>query len=228
MAIVLLIIYIVILIFLIANFVKCLKNKAKWSRLFIFEIFSTILSAILLMYYNNLPGSGFMPGLTYLGEVLFSFGAMILYSIILAITSITKLLLYLLEKKNQGKNYFPKIAIIIAIILLAYGVNTLILDLSNDINVVKTDATIVSYGENEYGYKRPIVEYSVDNKTYTAMIEVFTAEIQNSVLNDTVEIHYNKKNPSELAYLSYYENIYIPCFLISLCLFVVGIIKSKK
>ena len=92
---VLLIIYIVILIFLIVNFVKCLKSKVKWSRLFIFEIFSTILSAILLMYYNNLPGSGFMPGLTYIGEVLFSYGAMIIYSIILAITLIIKLIMYL-------------------------------------------------------------------------------------------------------------------------------------
>ena len=146
---------------------------------------------------------------------------------------ITPILIYVvIALSNDGIKVGYKITLmsmlIIAIILLAYGVNTLILDLNNDINVVKTDATIVSYGENEYGYKRPIVEYSVDNKTYTAMIEVFTAEIQNSDLNDTVEIHYNKKNPSELAYSSYYENIYIPCFLISLCLFVVVIIKSKK
>lgn len=53
------------------------------------------------MYYNNLPGSGFMPGLTYIGEVLFSYGAMIIYSIILAITLIIKLIMYLLEKKKN-------------------------------------------------------------------------------------------------------------------------------
>lgn len=86
----------------------------------------------------------------------------------------------------------------------------------------------MSYGENEYGYKRPIVEYSVDNKTYTAMIEVFTEEIKNSALNDIIEIHYNKIQPSELAYLSYYENVYIPCFILSLFLFIIVIIKKKR
>ncbi len=58
------------------------------------------------------------------------------------------------------------------------------------------------------------------------MIEFSNAEIKNSTLNDKIKIHYNKKNPSELAYLSYYEIIYIPCFLISLLLLVVMMSKS--
>ena len=103
MEIILLIIYIAILIFLIVNFVQCLKNKSKWSRLFIFEAISTIVSAILLIYYDNLPGNGFMPGLTYIGEVLFSFGAMVLYSVMLSITLIMKLTMYLLKKGTRKK-----------------------------------------------------------------------------------------------------------------------------
>ena len=62
----------------------------------------------------------------------------------------------------------------------------LILNFNNNINVVKINVTIVNYGENEYGYKRPIVKYSVDDKLYTAMVEVLTAEIQNSDLNDKI------------------------------------------
>ena len=122
MAIILLIIYVIIFIFEIVQFIKCIKNKAKWSRLFIYETFFIILSVVLLIHYDNLPASGFMPGLTYLGEILFSFGAMILYCIAFGITLITKLIIYLLEKKKQGKNHFPKITIIIATILFIYGV----------------------------------------------------------------------------------------------------------
>lgn len=228
MAIVLLIIYIVILIFLIVNFVKCLKSKAKWIRLFTFEIFSTILSAILLMYYDNLPGSGFMPGLTYLFEVLFSFGAMVLYSIILDITLITKLIIYLLEKKKQGKNYFPKIIFTISILIFVFGIYTFIIDLINDINIGGANATIVYYAENELGYERPVVKYTVDGKNYEAMIKVLNDEIQNSTINDVVKIHYDKTTPSQLAYLTYYENIYIPCFIISFLLFFVVTKKLKK
>lgn len=228
MAIFFLIFYVVIFIFEIVQYIKCIKNKVKWSRLFKYEIFFIILSAILWFYYENLPSKGFMPGLTYLGEILFSFGAMVLYCIAFVITLITKLIIHLLEKKKQGNNYFTKIALIIAIILTIYGVNIFILDLKNDINVVKIDATIIEYVENEYGYKIPVVQYTVDDKTYKVMIEVLNSQIQNSKINDKVEIHYNKKEPSKLAYLSNYENLYIPCFLISLIIFTVLIIKSLK
>ena len=38
-----------------------------------------LVSIGLMIYYNNLPGYGFMPGLSYLGEVLFSFGAAVFF-----------------------------------------------------------------------------------------------------------------------------------------------------
>ena len=67
MSIVLLVTYIVIIVFFIVDFIKCLKNKAKWGILLLFEIISIIVSYFLLTFYDNLPGSGFMPGLTYIG-----------------------------------------------------------------------------------------------------------------------------------------------------------------
>lgn len=98
-----LIIYILIFIFLIFNFVRCLKNKSKWIKLFIYEIIFIILSLVLFIYYNNLPGSGFMPGLTYLGETLISFIAMMLYIIIFVVTLVVKLAKFLLDKKHNSK-----------------------------------------------------------------------------------------------------------------------------
>lgn len=98
MTLILFIIYIIIFIFLIIKLIKCLKNKTKWIKLFIFEIISTLLSSFLFIYYDNLPGYGLMPGLSYFGETLISFGAMVLYGIILVITAITKLIMYLSDK----------------------------------------------------------------------------------------------------------------------------------
>lgn len=139
----------------------------------------------------------------------------------------TELVLFLLTKKKQGKNYFPIIGKVVAILLFATGIFYLIVDLENDINVGKTQAQIIDYAQNQYGYERPIVEYNINNKKYQVQIEILTEEFRNSNIGDTVKINYNKKNPSELAYFSYYEELYIPCFLISIVLFIVGK-KSKN
>lgn len=79
----LLITYIVILIFQIILFVITIRKKTKklWRILFSAELILLLISIGLMIYYNNLPGYGFMPGLTYLEEVMFSFGAVVLYCI---------------------------------------------------------------------------------------------------------------------------------------------------
>lgn len=83
MALFLLITYIVIFIFQIILFVITIRKKTKklWRILFSAELIPLLISIGLMIYYNNLPGYGFMPGLTYLGEVLFCFGAVVLYCI---------------------------------------------------------------------------------------------------------------------------------------------------
>lgn len=82
MALFLLITYIVIFTFQIILFVITIRKKKKlWRILFSAELIPLLISIGLMIYYNNLPGYGFMPGLTYLGEVLFSFGAVVLYCI---------------------------------------------------------------------------------------------------------------------------------------------------
>ena len=83
MALFLLITYIVIFTFQIILFVITIRKKTKklWRILFSSELIPLLISIGLMIYFNNLPGYGFMPGLTYLGEILFSFGAVVLYCI---------------------------------------------------------------------------------------------------------------------------------------------------
>lgn len=95
-----LIIYIAIFVLLIIDFARCIKGKARWAMLFTLEILSVILSGVLLFYYDSLPGYGFMSGLSYLGEILLSYGALILYSVLFVITLITELILHCVRKNK--------------------------------------------------------------------------------------------------------------------------------
>ena len=79
----LLITYIVILILQIILLVVTIRKKTKklWMTLFSIELIPMFIVIGLMNYYDNLPGYGIMPGFSYLGEVLFSFGAAVLYGI---------------------------------------------------------------------------------------------------------------------------------------------------
>ena len=83
MSLFLLITYIAILILQIILLVISIRKKTKklWRILFSIELIPMFISIGVMIYYNNLPGYGFMPGLSYLGEVLSSFGAAVLYGI---------------------------------------------------------------------------------------------------------------------------------------------------
>lgn len=101
-----LILYLVIFIIQIILLVKAIKKKEKrkWIKAFALEIFSIILSIILWQYYESLPGYGFMAGLTYLGEVIFSIGSTILSTIMLFISICARIVIYIKSKKNNNRN----------------------------------------------------------------------------------------------------------------------------
>lgn len=63
MALFLLIAYIVILILHIILLVITIRKKTKklWRTLFSIELIPMLISIGLMIYYNNLPGYGFMP-----------------------------------------------------------------------------------------------------------------------------------------------------------------------
>lgn len=84
----LLLFYLIIFVVEIVLLVKSIKNQNKklWGALIILEIFSVVGSIILYNYYESLPGYGMMPGLSYFGESLLSFGMAIIYSITFFIT----------------------------------------------------------------------------------------------------------------------------------------------
>ena len=118
MAMFLLITYIVIFIFQIILFVITIRKKTKklWRILFSAELISLLISIGLMIYYNNLPGYGFMPGLTYLGEVLFSFGAVVLYCISFLISICS----YIAISNKQRKRWINRFCRFFTVLSVTY------------------------------------------------------------------------------------------------------------
>ena len=82
----LLIFYIVVfllLCFLLATAVKR-NHLRRWTILFLLELLAAMGSVGAVFLFDSLPGTGMMPGLTWLAEVLFSMGAAALYALLLA------------------------------------------------------------------------------------------------------------------------------------------------
>lgn len=93
--------YLFLLGWMIVDFVNCLRKKAKFSVLLGIEVIALIGAAVVMNYYQHLPipDNNLMAGVQYIGEIIFSFGAMCAYGFMLGLTAITRLVLYILEKK---------------------------------------------------------------------------------------------------------------------------------
>ena len=104
MALFLLIVYILFLILHIILNVKAFRNKAKkyWTNIFFIESVSIIIALTVMLYYKSLPGYGMMPGFSYLGEILFSYVAAVLYIICLMI-SVFVYVICRIKGTNLGK-----------------------------------------------------------------------------------------------------------------------------
>lgn len=83
-----LIAYMVILVLQIVLLVLSLRKKQKklWLSLFLVEVIPMLIANGLRIYYDSLPGYGIMPGLTYIGEVLYSYGASIVYCLVFVVS----------------------------------------------------------------------------------------------------------------------------------------------
>lgn|GEM_PF-3537150 len=200
----------------------CFKHIMKWAHLIGFEIASIIIFFELMIFYDNLPGYGSAPGLTHFAEVITLLGACILFSAMLVITIFLRIVVFLVKKKKEGKNYFITILIVLSLILIVTSFNLLFYDIQNDLNVGKTTAVIVGYQNNEYGYERPILSYEVAGITYENVTNRMTPELRNNLMGDPVEIFYNKTDPSQFASYSDAEKIYIPCSIISIILLIIS------
>ena len=99
---IMLIAYIAIFVLQIVLLVLSVRKKLKklWVFLFLSEIIPMVVAFVLMVHFDSLPGYGFMPGLSYFGEVISSFGAVILYAATLVV-SLCILLISKVVKKRK-------------------------------------------------------------------------------------------------------------------------------
>lgn len=94
------ILYILLLALQVLSLILAIRRKSKryWVSLFVLEAVSAVLAWRLGVWFDRLPGYGFMPGLTYFAETLFSYGAAILYCGMLAVSAVTGIILHCKRK----------------------------------------------------------------------------------------------------------------------------------
>ena len=235
MDILLLIIYLAIFVIQIILLVKSIKKKEKkyWTSVFALEIISIIASIILYNYYENLPGYGLMPGLSYFGETLFSMGAIFLYGVMLCITSFIKIITFEKEQKRLGKKHKNPIILIIATTLIFLSIILLYKDIAENLKKEETIGTVVAFneirsgGEVEYW---PVIKFYVDGQEYEDDYPIEYAKIGNRI-----EIYYYPIGNGEYRITAYYTNykiIYIPVFIIGVLIIIIrfrdNIFKHKN
>ena len=93
------ILYISLLAIQVLSFILAIRRKSKryWVSLFVLESVSAVLAWRLGVWFDGLPGYGFMPGLTYISETLFGYGTAV---ISLGIAALSAILWIVLKKKN--------------------------------------------------------------------------------------------------------------------------------
>ena len=94
------ILYISLLAIQVLSFILAIRRKSKryWVSLFVLESVSAVLAWRLGVWFDGLPGYGIMPGLSYLTETLLSYGAAILYGVILVGSAVTGIVLHYTKK----------------------------------------------------------------------------------------------------------------------------------
>ena len=93
-SLILLILYLLVFIIEIILLVKFIRSKQKkyWLINVILECLFIVISIYIYNIYDNLPGYGLMPGLSYVTERLFSFCSCVLNVIMYFITLCSKLI----------------------------------------------------------------------------------------------------------------------------------------
>ena len=92
-----LILTLIVFVIILYQLIQCIRTQKNWTRLFLVEISAIIVSFILTMIYENLPGFGFMPGLSYLYEIVVSFCAGAVFSLVF----IVSVLVYFFTKSKR-------------------------------------------------------------------------------------------------------------------------------
>lgn len=198
--------------------VKSIKSKEKkyWISNFCLEFFSIVMAFGLLYYYDCLaPRGGFMPGLEYLGEELTCMGAGFLYSIMLYITVIARIIVFEKSQKSEGKKSANPFKLIIAFTLVVVGTISLIAEIKDNWGKVETTGTVIDFEEIRTGSGMeywPIIQFSVDGQEYQDSYPMSDAEI-----GDTVKIYYSVYDNYNISrHLTNNKIIWIPTIIIGI------------
>ena len=161
----LLIMYLLLFVLHIFLQVQAIRKDSKklWLTLFLVELVSTLAANRIQNYFDNLPGDGFMPGLTYLGEVVFSLLASMLYGICFLVSSCI-----FIVREERKKKILPIFAVL-SFLFLVVGIFFMGNEFIRNFDKIKCIGTIVGYNEVNVGgtmEQWPLIEFTVDGKKY--------------------------------------------------------------
>lgn len=93
--------YLLALAIQIVMFAGCLKKpvRVRWSLLFLCELCALTAAVYFSIYYNALPGTGMMPGLTYFAETMYSMAGAVVYLCMLVISVLACVIVKLKHKQ---------------------------------------------------------------------------------------------------------------------------------
>lgn len=205
-------IYLLVFVLQIFLQVKAIRSGSKklWLILISMEFISMVAANRIQEYYDNLPSDGFMSGLNYLGEVVFSLLASMLYGICFLISSC--IFIFREEKK---KKIIPIFAMI-SFLLLVVGIFFLGNEFIRNFDKIKCTGTIIGYNNVNVGGTEeswPLIEFTVEGKQYQDDYPMFEgAELGKEI---TVYASPVRATYRCTLYKTSFKHIYIPAFLLS-------------
>ncbi len=215
MSTILFITYILIFLLQIVLLVKAVRSKSKklWVVLFLIELVSMLAAIGLKEYYDKLPGYGFMPGLTYIGEVLFSFGASVLYGVFFLGSACVFIV------KEEKKKNIPPFFALAGFLLWVLGIYFLGDEIINNYDKTKSTGTVIGFEEVHTGggiEQWPVIEFTVGEECYQQEYPMF----EGAVDGKEIKIYYYPQGDTYKFVLSRTNNklIYAPALLLG-CFF---------
>jgi len=203
-------IYSLVFILQIVLLIKSVRHKTKklWAVLLLSELVSLAVATCLKEYYNSLPGYGFMPGFTYMGEVLCSFGASVLYG---AVFLISACIFIVIEEKR--KQIMPVFALT-AFLLWIFGSYYLGDEIIRNFDKTKSTGTIIGFADVHTGggiEQWPVIEFTVEGNRYQQEFPMF----EGASAGKEITIYYYPKGDTYKLVLAKTDHkmFYIPAFL---------------
>jgi hypothetical protein len=171
-------------------------------------------------YYDSLPGYGIMPGFSYMGEVLLSFFASVLYGACFLISSC---IFIVLEEKKKKIIPFYALAVFLFLVVGTWYLGN---EFIRNFDKIKCTGTIVGYTDVNMGGTEeqwPLIEFTVDGKQYQDDYPMF----EGAELGTEITVYAYPVRATYKCVLSKVNNkfIYIPAFV--LCAFFL-LVRRKK